>query len=246
MISLDYIEANESFSIGQEITISYLGSNNRDEIEIQGEVVRTDQNGFALQYMSPGRSEEKDDVSPRSERVCPVERAGSLDIRIRRWVQNPRRILRPYIEEGMTALDVGCGPGFFSIDMARMVGESGRVIAADLQEGMLQKVRDKIKGTALEGRIILHKCEEDKIGVSEQVDFVLLFYMVHEVQNKEALFDEIGTILNPKGQVLIVEPPFHVSKSAFEETLGKARNVGFTDIEGPKVLFSKTAILKKS
>ena len=145
----------------------------------------------------------------------------------------------------MTALDVGCGPGFFSIDMAQMVGESGRVIAADLQEGMLQKVRDKIEGTELEGQITLHKCEKDKIGVSEQVDFVLLFYMVHEVQNKEALFDEIGTILNPKGQVLIVEPPFHVSKSAFEETVGKARGVGFSDTEGPKVLFSKTAILKK-
>ena len=44
----------------------------------------------------------------------------------------------------MTALDVGCGPGFFTLDMARLVGESGQVIAADLQEGMLQIVRDKI------------------------------------------------------------------------------------------------------
>ena len=70
--------------------------------------------------------------------------------------------------------------------------------------------------------------------------------MVHEVQNKEAFFHEIGTILNPDGQVLIVEPPFHVSKSAFEETIRNAREVGFTDVEGPNVLFSKTAILKKN
>ena len=184
-------------------------------------------------------------MSNRNNRVCPVERAGGLDNRIRRWLQNPQKILGPYIEEGMTVLDVGCGPGFFSIDMARMVGKSGRVIASDLQEGMLQKLRDKIQGTELDERITLHKCEENKIGVSEHVDFVLLFYMVHEVPNKEEFFNEIRTILKLNGQVLIVEPPFHVSKSVFEETVRKARDVGFTDVEGPNMLFSKTVILKK-
>lgn len=64
-------------------------------------------------------------MSDRSSRVCPVERAGHLDNRIRRWLQNPQKILRPYIEEGMTVIDVGCGPGFFSIEMAQMVGKSG-------------------------------------------------------------------------------------------------------------------------
>lgn len=184
-------------------------------------------------------------MSDRNKHVCPVERADSFDSKIRRCLQNPQKILRPYIEEGMTVLDIGCGPGLFSIDMAQMVGKSGRVIASDLQEGMLQKVRDKIKGTELEKRITLHKCEENKIGVSEHVDFVLLFYIVHEIPNKEGFFNEIGTILKPNGQVLIVEPPFHVSKSSFEETVGKARDAGFTDIEGPNVLFSKTAILRK-
>lgn len=184
-------------------------------------------------------------MDSRNNRVCPVERAGGLDNRIRRWFQNPQKILRPYIEEGMTVLDLGCGPGFFTIDMAHMVGKSGRVIASDLQEGMLQKVRDKIKGTELEKRITLHKCEEKKIGVSGHVDFVLLFYMVHEVPNKEELFSEIGTILQLNGQVLIVEPPFHVSKSAFEKTITIARDVGFTDADGPNMLFQKTVILKK-
>jgi 2-polyprenyl-3-methyl-5-hydroxy-6-metoxy-1,4-benzoquinol methylase len=60
-------------------------------------------------------------VSDRNIRVCPVERAASLDNRIRRWLQNPQKILRPYIEKGMTVLDIGCGPGFFSIDMAQLV-----------------------------------------------------------------------------------------------------------------------------
>jgi len=184
-------------------------------------------------------------VSDGNKRVCPVERADILDNRIRRWLQDPHKIVGRYIEEGKTVLDLGCGPGFFSIDMAQMVGKSGRVIAADLQEGMLQKLRDKIQGTELEERITLHKCEENKIGVSEEIDFVLAFYMVHEVPNQEEFFNEIGVILKPKGQVLVVEPPFHVSKSAFEETIRKARNAGFTLVERPKVLLSKTAVLKK-
>lgn len=58
----------------------------------------------------------------RENRVCPVEHAGSLDNKIRKWLQNPRKILQPFVSEGMTVLDLGCGPGFFSIDMAHMVG----------------------------------------------------------------------------------------------------------------------------
>jgi ubiquinone/menaquinone biosynthesis C-methylase UbiE len=184
-------------------------------------------------------------VANRNNHICPVERAGSLDNIIRRWLQNPKKILGPYIEEGMTALDVGCGPGFFSVCMAQMVGKSGRVIAADLQKGMLRKVRDKIKGTELEKRIKLHQCDKNKIGVSEYVDFVLLFYMVHEVPAKKEFFYEIESILSPDGKVLMVEPLFHVSTSAFEETVRKAKDIGLMDVERPKVFFSKAVILRK-
>jgi ubiquinone/menaquinone biosynthesis C-methylase UbiE len=125
------------------------------------------------------------------------------------------------------------------------VGESGQVIAADLQEGMLDRLRKKIQNTELQDRIILHKCHKNKIGLSDQVDFVLAFYMLHEVPDQEGFFHETGRILRSKGEVLIVEPPFHVSKPAFEATIQKAQKVGFVLRERPKVLLSKTALLKK-
>jgi ubiquinone/menaquinone biosynthesis C-methylase UbiE len=178
--------------------------------------------------------------------VCPVERAGSLDLSIRRWFQNPQKILAPYITKGMKVLDFGCGPGFFTIDLAKMVGESGQVIAADLQEGMIDRLRKKIQGTDLQDRIILHKCDANRIGWSKTVDFVLAFYILHEVPNQESFFNEIEKILKSKGEVLLVEPPFHVSKSAFEATIRKAQNAGFRLGERPKVLLSKTALLKKT
>jgi ubiquinone/menaquinone biosynthesis C-methylase UbiE len=185
-------------------------------------------------------------MNNNTNRLCPVERAGHLDNIFRRWIQNPQKILKPYLKEGMTALDLGCGPGFFSIDMAKMVGKSGRVIASDLQEGMLQKLKNKIQGTALEKRIQLHKCNKDKIGVTINVDFVLAFYMVHEVPRQDLFFAEIDSILNPNGRLFIVEPPFHVSKSAFEQAVRKAVGAGLTEVERPKVFLSKTVMMKKA
>ncbi len=183
--------------------------------------------------------------SERKNRVCPVEHAGSLDNRVRRWLQNPRKILRPFVEKGMTVLDIGCGPGFFSIEMAEMVGETGRVIASDLQEGMLDKVRDKIQGTRYEKRITLHNSEKEGLGVIKNVDFVLAFYLLHEVPDKDKFFREVWTALRPGGRVLIVEPPFHVSKTELDQTVRIAKEAGFTDDDGPKVFLSKTVILKK-
>ena len=177
-------------------------------------------------------------------RVCPVEIAGSLDNKIRRWLQNPIQILKPYIKEGMTVLDIGCGPGFFTVAIAELVGKSGKVIAADLQEGMLQKLQKKIQGTELEKRIMLQKTEQDKIGITEKVDFILAFYMVHEVPNQENFFKELKSVLNEDGLVFIVEPKFHVSKKSFKEMVKKTGSFGLIPIENPHLSLSRAVLLK--
>lgn len=178
-------------------------------------------------------------------RVCPVELAGGLDNKIRRWLQNPKRILSPYVKEGMTVLDLGCGPGFFSVAMAGMVGKTGKVLSADLQEGMLQKVCDKIKGTELENRIQLVKCKKDSVNVHDQVDFILTFYMIHEVQDKNSLFKQLRALLKDGGQFLLVEPKlFHVSRAEFAATTKIAEENGFSVNAGPKLPFSWSALLK--
>ena len=179
----------------------------------------------------------------KTKRICPVENAGGLDNSIRRFLQNPRKILKPFISKGMTVLDLGCGPGFFSIEIAKLITDSGKVIAADLQEGMLEKVKNKIKGTELEQRVELHKCEADKVGIHEKVDFVLAFYMIHEVPNQDMLFEEVKSILKPEGKIYIIEPKFHVSKKSFEEMINRLKNIGFEIIDQPKIFFSRTVLL---
>ena len=181
----------------------------------------------------------------KNMRVCPAEFAWGIDNLFRKWIHNPKKILGKYVKEGMIVLDVGCGSGLFSIEMSKMVGKSGKIIAADLQEGMLQKLKNKIQETEIGKRIKLHKCEKNKIDILEKVDFVLAFYMVHEVPDQKKLLEEIKSILKSNGKIFIIEPIFHVSKQAFEETTNRAVAIGFKPVEKPKVFLSRTVVLKK-
>ncbi len=179
-------------------------------------------------------------------RLCPVEKANSLDSKFRRWLQNPEKILFPYVKEGITALDVGCGPGFFTIELAKLVGTNGKVIAVDLQQGMIEKVKGKIKGSELEERIKLVKCETDNLNVSEKVDFALAFYMVHEVRDKNKFFKQLHNTLKEGGQCLLVEPKmFHVKQKEFETTLLIAQENGFECLPAFKLFASWSALLTK-
>jgi len=181
--------------------------------------------------------------------ICPAERAGGLDNAFRRFLQKPQKILNPFIKTGMTVLDVGCGPGFFSVEIAKMLNGSGKVIAADVQDGMLNIIRKKINGTSLQPIIELHKSDFERIGVVEKVDFVLAFWMVHEVRNKETFFKELSSILKPDGLILIVEPLFHVSKKEFSAMVNTIQKCGFSIVHcrdlARRVSFSCSVVLKR-
>ena len=183
--------------------------------------------------------------SQNTNMICPAEAAGMLDNSFRKFIHNPEKILKPYIKAGMTVLDVGCGPGFFSIEIAKMLNGSGKVIAADIQEKMLDKVRKKIKGTNLEQTVELHKSDLENIGVAEKVDFVLVFWMLHEVRNQERFLEELISILKPNGLIFIIEPKLHVTKTEFRKIVDKIKASGLTIVENPKVFISRTIVLSK-
>jgi len=177
--------------------------------------------------------------------ICPVWFAGFLDNVVRRWLHNPEKILKDYIQEGMNVLDFGCGPGFFTLDMAVMVGDSGKVIAADMQQGMLDKLRKKLKGKEIEKRVTLHCTSADKIGIDTKVDFILACYVIHELENKENILKEMALLMKPNGLLYIIEPLMHVPKKEFQDTVNKCLANGFKLIKEPKVALSRAVLLTR-
>jgi ubiquinone/menaquinone biosynthesis C-methylase UbiE len=176
--------------------------------------------------------------------VCPSGLSGSLDNSLRRWLQNPETILKPFIKGGMTVLDLGCGPGVFTIEIARLLNGFGKVIAADLQEEMLRIISHKIGGTDLEKIVELHNCQKNTIDLIEKADFILAFWMVHEVPDHERLFSELKILLKPGGKILIAEPKMHVTGKAFQAMMDVIRNAGFEVIDRPKIFFSRSVVLR--
>ena len=167
-------------------------------------------------------------------RVCPHTIAFMLDNPLRRLIQNPSRIVGPYIKPGDTAIDLGCGPGFFTIAMAEMVGPRGQVIAIDLQSKMLAHVQRKAIKKNLAERIVYHHCETHRLGLEAQADFMLAYYMVHETPDPAAFLRETRALLSPNGRFLIVEPRLHVKKNDFESMIVLAAQSGFTLVDRPK------------
>ncbi len=82
-----------------------------------------------------------------------LEDASALESPFRRLLQNPGRILKKYIRQGMTVLDLGCGPGFFTLEIAKLVA----------RKEMFENILDRIINN---GFIV---CQRPKIFFSRSV-----------------------------------------------------------------------------
>jgi len=177
------------------------------------------------------------------QRVCPWWLAYTFDNPLRRLLHPPEKVLGAWVRPGMTALDIGCGIGHFSLGLARLVGPGGRVIAADLQERALAAVRRRARRAGLADRIITQRCGADSCGVPGPVDFALAFWMLHETPSVEGFCRQIDGILAPGGRLLVAEPAFHVSGAMFEEELAAAARAGLRVLDRPRVRASRAALL---
>ena len=175
--------------------------------------------------------------------ICPWWLSFTLNNVFRKMIQDPRRILEPFVRPGQVAADIGCGPGFFTLEMARLVGEQGKVLAVDLQEKMLQIVKQRAERTHLSGRIQYHPCRAQALGLQEPCDFILAFYMVHEVPDAGSFLRELKSVLKPGGFFLLVEPKMHVSKTQFQKTVESAYAAGFRKQTDVPIRFSRAVLL---
>ena len=181
--------------------------------------------------------------APERTLVCPWWLLPTFDNPLRRLIHNPYRILGGLVHPGQTVVDLGCGMGYFSIPLARMVGPQGKVICIDVQQQMLDGLRRRATRAGVLSQVTLHRCEPTQLGLADPADFVLAFWMLHEVPDQTAFLAEIAAHLKPNGCLLIVEPRVHVPGAAFHKSVEIARNVGFAPMAGPAVAMSRAVLL---
>lgn len=109
--------------------------------------------------------------------------------------------LRP----GQVVCDLGCGNGFYTLELARGVGPTGKVYAVDIQPEMLDMLRKRMAAARLANIVPILGTESDPKLPRDRFDLVLLVDVYHEFSRPEAMLAAIRRSLRPGGQVALAE-----------------------------------------
>lgn len=183
-----------------------------------------------------------------NNRVCPWWLGYLLITPLRNLSTNPKKMFASYIKPGMTVIDYGCAMGYFSLPMAEMVGAEGKVVCFDIQEKMIEKLQKRATKACLEKRIetrLIKGNANDFFGLEQKADFCLLFAVAHEVTDREKLFRDLSNMMKPGSLLYFAEPPGHVSKEEFKQSVSFAEKAGFAKVTNSGITKSHTVLLRK-
>jgi ubiquinone/menaquinone biosynthesis C-methylase UbiE len=175
--------------------------------------------------------------------ICPWWLCFLFDNFTRKWYQDPIKIMTPFIKSGFKILDVGPGRGYYTFPFASLVQPEGFVYALDIQKKMLdilKEIADK-KGYS---NIIPHFYDGKNICIQEQFDFVNLFWMCHEIRNKDTFLNELKGVCKTGSKILLVEPYVHVSKKMYKKSIQMFLDNGFRTVNTVKINFSRAVLLE--
>ena len=190
----------------------------------------------------------KESSRQKHHHVCPVWVGYFLASPIRALFQNPKRILAPHVAPGMSALDIGCAMGFFSLPLARLVGANGRVVCVDLQQKMLDALMRRARSKGLHEQLDPRLCGSDSLGIDDlngRLDFALAFAVVHEVPDSSRLFSAVGAALKSGSRLLVAEPKGRVRAEEFRVSIETAEACGFHQVESPTIPRSHAVLLER-
>jgi ubiquinone/menaquinone biosynthesis C-methylase UbiE len=178
-------------------------------------------------------------------RVCPwwIDLLGTP---FRRLIQDPAAIVTPYVHTGMTVLEPGPGMGFFTLELARLVGPSGRIIAVDIQPQMIAGLQRRARKAGLIDRIDARVAPPTSMGLDDTagaIDFAFVFAVLHEMPAAGPFFTEAARALRPGATLLLAEPAGHVDEPEFRGELAAATQAGLDVVSHPPIDKCRTALL---
>lgn len=180
--------------------------------------------------------------------VCPVWVGYLMNSPLRKLGQNPFKLLGSYVNPGMQVLEIGPALGFFSIPMAAMVAPDGKLYCVDIQQRMLEKLRERAVGKKLDKHIDTILSDTRSLHVdhlTEQIDFCLLANVVHEVPDQQHLFRQVAHTMKSGSKALFIEPGWHVKKEDWEHSQRLAWQSGFQIRSGIQISGSRACELIK-
>ena len=120
------------------------------------------------------------------------------------------------LKPGQRVLEVGCGPGFFTIPAAEIVGKSGSVTSVDVSPTAVAHVRQKVEEAGAPNVEVVLANAADTGMTSETFDLVFVFGLGHVVGNLADMWEELHRLLEPGGMLSVegrYQPPGHLFRS---------------------------------
>lgn len=168
-----------------------------------------------------------------------------FDRTLRPLLCNAQSLVAPHVRPGPRVADIGCGAGYFSVVLSRLVGPRGEVVLVDVQPEMLERAQARCaRDPRARARLTPVLAEAGSYVPAGHLDFALLAWMLHEVPDPAGLWRGLAGALAPGGRALVIEPHWHVSRAQFEAELAPATALGLTRIDLPGRCFSRIALLQ--
>jgi len=173
-----------------------------------------------------------------------------LDSDFRRRLQPPDKLIqRSGVKKGMQVLEVGCGSGAFTTFVARAIGEKGKVYALDIQEKMLEQLKNKLlkpDNRDIKNIEMINKSAYELPFENNSIDLVYMVTVLPEIPDRNRALLEIKRVLKPGGILAITEllpDPDYPLKST---TIRLGREAGFSLDKALGNFWNYTVRFKKS
>lgn len=165
-----------------------------------------------------------------------------LDNPVRKLLINRERFLRRMgIKEGDSVLEVGCGPGFFTETLSMIVGNRGMVYAQDVEEAMIERVREKSSRPGL-GNVVPLLCNSSSLTLpSGSCDVVFCANVIEEIYKEGELkgtAGELDRVLKKGGTLIIKEHRPGGTRAMVREAEKLFSNLGYDKVFEEKTLLS--------
>jgi SAM-dependent methyltransferase len=160
------------------------------------------------------------------------------------WQKPDQVVTALALKKGQTACDIGSGPGYFTLRLARAVGPKGFVYAIDVEARMLQALRDRLDKAGVRNVAPVLAVADDPLLPPAACDLVLVVNTYHHFPDRVAYLARLRRALKPGGELVNIDylrqptpigpPPDHrVAKETFLE---EAKTAGLTLAREPSFL----------